>query len=69
MSTLISTSTANLPVDHKEPVTVSEFLKLANVDVTNGKEVVVRIGRDRVGMDHMVKPGDTVLLTYNIEGG
>lgn len=66
---LIDVATTTKKVAQSAPMTASAFLAEAGVDLTNSKEVVVRVNGSRITMDEMVNPGDTVLLTRNIEGG
>lgn len=66
---LIDVATSTQSVPQPEPMTVADFLKAAQVDLSKSKEVVVRVNGVRRDMGDMVNPGDVVLLTRNIEGG
>jgi hypothetical protein len=68
---LIDVATTSTGHDYTKKVKVSQLLADCGIDLvaTKSKDVVLRVGRDRVGLDDFVEPGATVLLTRNIDGG
>lgn len=69
MTHLIDVATTSMQIDQEEEVTVAVFLEMAGLDLSNSKDVTVRVNGQKVEMTDMVYPEDVVLVTRNIEGG